>query len=159
MLRDIEKKKVEQGIYIRVIVRLFNKKDMETLLESIKPYKNTFYLKRIIYKEVINTKTTLLVYHAPCTYKYNIFQDFILLLKRIHLFLENSSGYLIDFISTRKSDRDFNVVGSKHYINGELTTDYYRVDDSILTTLTFYGQDGFNAADKYKYLSDFLLKF
>ena len=65
----------------------------------------------------------------------------------------------MDFMTTNRGDLDFSVIGSKYYIKGKLTADYYRVDDSILTTLTFFSQDAFNASEKYKYLKDFLPKF
>ena len=159
MLRDIEKEHLEIGMYIRVLVRLVDKSDMNTLLTSLKSHGRAVYTKRIKYKEEINDKTILFVYYAPNTYNYNNLQDFLELLSNIHQSLEKSSGYFIDFITTNRGDLDFSIVGSKHYINGKLTADYYKVYDSILTTLTFYSQDAFNAAEKYKYLSDYLPKF
>ena len=160
MLRDIEKKHLEIGMYIRVLIRLVDENDMDNLLDSLKLTKQVIScIKRIKYKEEIDEKTILLVYYAPHTYAYNRLQDFLQLLDRIHKFMEKSSGYLIDFMTTNRGDLNFKVIGSKHYIKGKLTADYYRVDDSILTTLTFFSQDAFNAAEKYKYLKDFLPKF
>ena len=160
MLRDIEKENLEIGMYIRVLIRLVKESDKNKLLDSIKPTKQvTSYIKRIKYKEEIDEKTILLIYYAPHTYTYNRLQDFLQLLDRIHKSMENSSGYLIDFMTTNQGDLNFSVIGSKHYIKGKLTADYYRVDDSILTTLTFFSQDAFNAAEKYKYLKEFLTKF
>ena len=160
MLRDIEKENLKIGMYIRVLIRLIDESDKNKLLDSIKPNKHvTSYIKRIKYKEEIDEKTILLVYYAPHTYTYNRIKDFLQLLDRIHKFLEKSSGYLIDFMTTNRGDLDFSVIGSKRYSKGKLTADYYRVDDSILTTLTFFSQDAFNAAEKYKYLREFLSKF
>lgn len=160
MLRDIEKKHLELGMYIRVLIRLVDENDMDNLLDSLKLTKQVIScIKRIKHKEEIDEKTVLLIYYAPHTYAYNRLRDFLQLLERIHKFMEKSSGYLIDFMTTNQGDLNFSVIGSKHYIKGKLTTDYYRVDDSILTTLTFFNQDAFNAAKKYKYLKEFLPKF
>ena len=160
MLRDIEKKHLEIGMYIRVLIRLVKESDKNKLLDSIKLNNHVIScIKRIKYKEEIDEKTVLLVYYAPHTYAYNRLQDFLQLLDRIHKFLEKSSGYFIDFMTTNQGDLNFSVIGSKHYIKGKLTADYYRVDDSILTTLTFFSQDAFNAAEKYKYLREFLPQF
>ena len=159
MLRDIENENLKIGMYIRVLIRLFDEDDMNNLLPSIKSHGRAVYAKRIKYKEKIDEKTILFIYYAPNTYNYNNFQDFLALLENIHQSLEKSSGYLIDFITTNRGDLDFSIVGSKHYVDGKLTADYYKVYDSILTTLTFYSQDAFNAAEKYKYLLEFLPKF
>lgn len=159
MLRDIEKENLKIGMYIRVLIRLIKESDKNKLLDSIKSTNhNISGIKRIKYKEEIDEKTVLLIYYAPHTYTYKRSQDFLHLLNRIHKFMENSSGYLIDFMTTNRGDLDFSIIGSKHYLNGKLTADYYRVDDSILTTLTFFSQDAFNAAEKYKYLREFLPK-
>ena len=160
MLRDIEKEHLEIGMYIRVLIRLVKESDKDKLLDSIKPTKQIIScIKKIKHKEEIDEKTVLLIYYAPHTYAYNRLKDFMGLLERIHKFLEKSSGYLIDFMTTNQGNLNFSVIGSKHYIKGKLTADYYRVDDSLLTTLTFFSQDAFNAAEKYKYLKEFLPKF
>lgn len=159
MLRDIEKEHLEIGMYIRVLVRLFKKSDMNDLLDSLKSANRILCTKRIKYKEEIDEKTVLFIYYAPHTYTYNRLRDFLQLLDRIHKFLEKSSGYLIDFMTTNQGDLDFSVIGSKQYVKGKLNEEYYRVEDSILNTLTFFSQDAFNAAEKYKCLQEFLPKF
>ncbi|MBR2180179.1 MAG: hypothetical protein IJ862_07295 [Selenomonadaceae bacterium] len=159
MLRDIEKEHLEIGMYIRVLIRLFDEKDMHNILVSLKNSSNIPSIKKIRHREEIDDKTILLIYHAHCSYKYNRFQDFLKLLERLHLFLKDSSGYLIDFITTNRGDWDFSIIGSKYYLKGKLTAEYYAVDDSLLKTLTFYNQDSLKAAEKYKYLREFLPKF
>ena len=162
MLRDIEKENLEIGMYIRTLVRLIDEVDMRKLKSSLRLKRNRediVSIKRIKHSEEIDDKTLLLIYYAPHTYASNRLHDFIKLLDRIHRYLKKSSGYMIDFVTTNQGDLEFSVVGSKHYIDGKLTTDYYRVDDSILTTLTFFSQDAFNAAEKYKYLREYLPKF
>ena len=159
MLRDIEKEHLEIGMYIRVLVRFVDESDKNTLSVFINSHKRAMYIKRIKYQEEIDNKTILFIYYAPHTYNYNRLQDFLTLLDNIHQSLRESSGYLIDFVTTNQGDLGFSIVGSNHYVNGELTTECYRVHDSILTTLTFYSQDAFNAAEKYKYLLEFLPKF
>ncbi len=157
MLRDIEKENLEIGMYIRVLVRLFDKNDMNDLLSALDG--QDFYIKRVKYKEKIDEKTILLIYYAPNTYQVGRVRDFLKLLDRIHQYLEKSSGYLIDFMTTNKGNLDYSMIGSKHYVNGKLTANYYRVFDSLLTTLTYYSQDAFEAAEKYKFLREFLPNF
>ena len=157
MLRDIEKENLEIGMYIRVLVRLFDKNDMNDLLSALDGL--DFYIKRVKYKEKIDEKTILLIYYAPNTYQLGRVRDFLKLLDRIHQYLEKSSGYLIDFMTTNKGNLDYSMIGSKHYVNGKLTANYYRVFDSLLTTLTYYSQDAFEAAEKYKFLREFLPNF
>ena len=157
MLRDIEKENLAIGMYIRVLIRLFDKNDMKALLSALDG--QDFYIKRVKYKEKIDKKTILLIYYAPNTYQVGRVQDFLKLLDRIHQYLEKSSGYLIDFMTTNKGNLDYSMIGSKYYVNGKLTNDYYRVFDSLLTTLTYYSQDAFEAAEKYKFLREFLPNF
>ena len=157
MLRDIEKENLEIGMYIRVLIRLLDKNDMEALLTALTSY--IPYVKKIKYKEKIDEKTILLIYYAPHTYQVGKAQDFLRLLDRIHQYLEKSSGYLIDFMTTNKGNLGYRLIGSKYYVDGKLTADYYRVFDSLLTTLTYYSQDAFEAAEKYKFLREFLPNF
>ena len=159
MLRDIEKETIEQGMYIRILIRLINSEDMPKLLTATTPFQNALYVKKIKYKEKIDEHKVLMIYYAPFTYQYSRLRDMFKLFDRIHNFLKDSKGYMIDFITTNQGTFDFKIVGSEHYLKGEVISNCYKVDDSILTTLTFYSQDAFNAAEKYRYLSEYLLEF
>lgn len=159
MLREIEQEHIEQGMYIRILVKLINKNDMPNLQAAIKPFFNTRYIKRIKHKEEIDRSTFLMIYYAPLKYKYKRLQDFFRLLDRIHDFLVDSSGYMLDFITTNQGNAGYIALGSKHYINGTLNEDYYKVDDYIDKALTFYSQEDYEASEKYKYLREYLIKF
>ena len=161
MLREIEKQKITFGIYVRVIIRQLNRKSMNTICKILKGIKKLKYDKEIKYIEKINSSTLLIIYGTVDCYRSDRFQDFIKLLKKIHEAVISSTDkdYLLDFITTNRGFYDFSLVGSKHYINGKLTTAYYIVDDSILTNTTFFNRDDYDASVKYKYLKDFLPTF
>ena len=161
MLREIELSKIRFGIYVRVVIRQLNRKSMRIILKTLKSIKKLKYDKEIKYIEKINGSTLLFIYKTVDCYRYGRFQDFIKILKEIHEAITDSTDtdYLLDFITTNRGFYDFSLVGSKHYVEGRLTTDYYIVDDSILTNKTFFNRDTYEAFLKYKYLSEFLISF
>ena len=161
MLREIEQRDIKFGIYVRVVIRKLNRKSMRALFKTLKDIKKLKYDKEIKYIEKISGSTLLFIYKTVDCYKYSRFQDFIKLLKEIHetIIASTDSDYLLDFITTNRGFYDFSLVGSKYYIEGKLTTDYYIVDDSILTNKTFFNREAYEAFLKYKYLSEFLTTF
>ena len=161
MLREIEKQELTFGIYVRVIIRQLNKKSMNAVCKILQDIKKLKYGKEIKYIEKINGSTLLVIYGTVDCYRSDRFQDFIKVLKKIHeaVITSTDNDYLLDFVTTNKGFYDFSLVGSKHYINGKLTTDYYIVDDSILTNSTFLNRDAYAASIKYKHLKEFLPTF
>ena len=161
MLREIELTKVMFGMYVRVIIRQLNRKSMSAVMKTLKNLKKLKYEKEIKYIEKIDGSTLLIIYKTVDCYRYGRFQDFINILREIHkaIICSTDKDYLIDFITTNKGFYNFSLVGSKHYIEGKLSNDYYIVDDSIMTNKTFFNRDAYEALLKYKYLSNFLLTF
>ena len=161
MLREIELREITFGMYVRVIIRQLNRKSMNAVLKALKKLKQLKYGKGIKCTEKIDSSTLLIIYKTVDCYRYGRFQDFINVLKEVHEAIVTSTDkdYLIDFITTNRGFYEFSLVGSKHYVEGKLTNDYYIVDDSILTNRTFFNRDAYDAALKYKYLSEFLPTF
>ena len=161
MLREIEQDKIKFGIYVRVVIRQLNRKSTNIILKTLQAIKKLKYDKEIKYIEKINNSTILFIYKTVDCYAYGRFKDFINILKELHeaIITSTDEDYLLDFITTNRGFYDFSLVGSKHYINGKLITDYYIVDDSILTNKTFFHRDAYEASLKYKYLSELLPTF
>ena len=161
MLREVEQQVLTFGIRVRVIVRLLNRNSMNAIIKTLKGVRTLKYEKSIKLIEKINTSTLLIVYGTVDCYAGNRFRDFINVLKAIHeaVIESTDTDYLLDFIATNRGFYDFSLVGSKHYIEGQLTNEYYIVDDSILTLTTFFNRDEYMASLKYKYLREFLPAF
>lgn len=161
MLREVEQQDIKFGIRVRVIVRQLNRKSMNAVLKILKDIKTLKYGKEIKYVEKINSNTLLIIYGTVDCYASSRFRDFINVLKIIHETIVESTDndYRLDFVTTNRGFYDFNLVGSKYYIEGKLTNEYYIVDDSILTLTTFFNRDEYMASLKYKHLREFLPAF
>ena len=161
MLREVEQESIRFGIRVRVIVRQLNRKSMNAVLKKLKDVKTLKYGKEIKYVEKINISTLLIIYGTVDCYASSRFRDFINVIKTIHEAIVESTDndYLLDFVTTNRGFYDFSLVGSKHYIEGKLTNEYYIVEDSILSLTTFLNRDEYLASLKYKYLKEFLPTF